>query len=84
MGIACPTTCGFGVGSEVSGVSSLAIVCIGGERGTVFSSILLVIEEAGVVGFVMFARGLPCSWLRFVYEWLWGVGVGMGNVACVC
>ena len=61
FGIACPTTCGLGVGSEVSGGSFLAIVCIGGEGGAVYSSIRLLIEEAGVVGFVIFSRGLPCA-----------------------
>ena len=35
-------------------------------RGTVYSSIWLLIEEAGMVGFVIFFRGLPCAWLRFV------------------
>ena len=59
--MACPTTGGLGFGSEVSGGSFLVIVCIGGEGGTVYSSIWLLIEEAGVVGFVIFSRGLPCA-----------------------
>ena len=46
----------MGVSSEVSGGSSLAIVCIDGEGGTVCFSILLLIEVAGIVGFVMFSR----------------------------
>ena len=29
--------------------------------GTVYSSIWLLIEEAGVVGFVVFFMGLPCA-----------------------
>ena len=61
VGIGCPTACGLGVDSEVSGGSFLVIVCIGGEGGTVYSSIWLLIEEAGVVGFVVFFRGLPCA-----------------------
>ena len=32
----------------------LLIECVGGEGGTVYSSIWLLIEEAGVVGFVIF------------------------------
>ena len=46
FGMACSTTCGVGVGSEVSGGSFLAIVCVGGEGG---GSILLsrVIDRGG-------------------------------------
>ena len=58
---ACPTACDVGVGSEVGGGSFLAIVCIGREGGIVYSSIWLLIEEAGVVGFVILTRGLPCA-----------------------
>ena len=55
----------MGVGSEVSGSSFLAVVCVGREGGTVYASIWLLIEETGVVGFVIFSRGLPCAWLQF-------------------
>ena len=68
FGIACPTACRLGVGSEVSGGSVLAIVCVGGEGGTVYSSIWLLIEEAGMESFVLLCRGLPCAWWRFVLE----------------
>ena len=68
VGIDCPTVCGVGVDLECSGGSFLVIVCVGGEGGTVFSSIWLLKEEAGMVGFVIFLRGLPCAWLRFVCE----------------
>ena len=68
VGIGCPTACGLGVGSEGSGSSFLVIVCIGGEGGIAYSSIWLLIVEAGVVGFVVFCRGLPCVWMRLVCE----------------
>ena len=61
---------------EVSGGSFLAIVCNGGEGGTVYYSIWLLIEEAGVDGFVIFWRGLPCACVLFVCE----VGCGCGMV----
>ena len=56
----------------------LLVGCSGGEGGTVCSSIWLFIEEAGVVGFVMFERGLPCACVRFVCRGGCGCGVVMG------
>ena len=35
-------------------------------RGGIYSSIWLLREEAGVVGFVVVSRVLPCAWLLFV------------------
>ena len=49
VGIGCPTVCRVGVDSEVGGSSFLVIAWVGDEGGTVYSSILLLIEEAGVV-----------------------------------
>ena len=53
VGIVCPTACGVRVDSEVGGGSFLVIACVGGEGGTVYSSIWLLIEEAGMDSLVL-------------------------------
>ena len=63
-----PSACGVGVDSGVGGGSFLVIACVGGEGGTVYSSIWLLIEEAGMDIFVLLCRGLPCAWWRLVCE----------------
>ena len=68
VGIGCLTVCRVGVDSEVGGGSFLVIACVGGEGGTVYSSIWLLIEEAGMDVFVILFRGLPCAWWRLVCE----------------
>ena len=79
--------CGCGKGQSAWGAGSagllrcplcLLIECSGGEGGTVCSSIWLFIEEAGVVGFVMFEGGLPCACVQFVCRASCGCGVVMG------
>ena len=77
--------CGEGQSAWGAGIASLLqcplcllIYCNGGEGGTVCSSIWLFIEEAGVVGFVMFEGCLPCACVQFVCRASCGCGVVMG------
>ena len=77
--------CGGGQSAWGAGIASLLqcplcllIYCNGGEGGTVCSSIWLFIEEAGVVGFVMFEGCLPCACVQFVCRASCGCGVVMG------
>ena len=67
------SACGVGVDSVVGSGSFLVVAWVGGERGTVYSSIWLLIEEAGMDSFVLLWRGLPCAWWRLVLEiGIWG------------
>ena len=74
----CSSTGGVRVNSVDGSGSGVVVAWVGGEGGTVYSSIWLLIGEADIDSLVLLCRRLPCAWWWFVF----GVAyVAFGRVA---
>ena len=63
----CASTGGVRVTSVVGSSAGLVVAWVCGERGTVYSSIWLLIGEADIDSWVLLGRGLPCAWWWLVF-----------------